>query len=237
MVISGSGTGSVLSDVPGIDCPALCSNQWNLGSTFTLTATAGPNTRFVRWSGACSGTDTTCAVTETAAVHAEAVFAEQVRLTLSVDASRASGTIVSRPAGLSCPGICTASFDKGQVVTLTARPGTGSRLETWGGACSGRGVCTVTADAAKTVTARFASGTRRLAASVAGKGKIVSSPAGISCPTKCSAQFGVEATVKLRAVPAKGYRLSGWAGACKGQGTCSITLGADAKVRATFKRR
>jgi hypothetical protein len=76
-----------------------------------------------------------------------------------------------------------------------------------------------------------------LTASVAGNGKIVSSPAGISCPSKCVAQFAAAATVTLRAVPAKGYRLSGWTGACTGRGGCSVTLNGDAKVRATFKRR
>ena len=237
VVVRGSGTGTVQSDVPGIDCPALCSNQWNQGATFTLTATPGPNTRFVRWSGVCATTDETCEVTAAAPVHAEAVFAEQVALTLTVDASRASGTVVSTPAGLSCPGTCTARFDKGQLVTLTARPGTGSQLEQWGGACSGRGVCTVAVDAPTTVTAAFASGTRRLATSVAGKGRIVSSPSGISCPTKCAATFGVETTVKLKAVPAKGYVLRAWTGACKGHAGCSVTLGADTTVRATFKRR
>jgi hypothetical protein len=76
-----------------------------------------------------------------------------------------------------------------------------------------------------------------LTASVAGKGKIVSSPAGLSCPSRCVAQFAADATVTLRALPAKGYRLSGWTGACKGRAGCSVTLNADAKVRATFKRR
>jgi hypothetical protein len=172
-----------------------------------------------------------------AGVRAEAVFAQQVQLTLNVDASRASGTVVSTPAGLSCPGTCTAKFDKGSTVTLTARPGTGSRLEAWGGACSGSGACSVTADQAKTVTAAFGVGGRRLTASVSGKGKIVSSPAGLSCPSRCTAQFAADTTVRLRALPAKGYRLSGWSGACKGRTGCSVTLNADAKVRATFKRR
>jgi hypothetical protein len=237
VVLSGTGTGTVQSDVPGIDCPALCSNTWNLGTQFTLTATAPANSRFVRWSGPCGNTAPTCVVTMSGGVRAEAVFALQIPLTLNVDASRASGTVVSNPPGLSCPGTCMAVFDKGQTVTLTARPGTGSRLDAWGGACNGRGSCSVAVDAAKTVSATFGVGARRLTASVAGKGKIVSSPSGISCPRKCVAQFATDATVSLRAVPAKGYRLSGWTGACKGRAGCSVTLNADAKVRATFKRR
>jgi hypothetical protein len=237
VVLSGTGTGTVQSDVPGIDCPALCSNQWNQGTVFTLTATPGANSRFVKWSGPCGTTDPACVVTMSAGVRAEAVFALEIPLTLNVDASRGSGTVVSSPPGLSCPGTCTAGFDKGQTVTLTAEPGTGSRLEAWGGACSGHGACSVTADEAKTVSAIFGVGTHRLTASVSGKGKIVSSPARISCPSKCVAQFTADATVTLRAVPAKGYKLSGWTGACKGRAGCSVTLNANATVRATFKRR
>jgi hypothetical protein len=236
VVVSGTGTGSVQSDAPGLQCPGECSNTWNQGSAFTLTATPGLNTRFVRWSAPC-GTDPTCVVTMDAATRIDAVFAFQVPLRLTVDASRASGTIVSSPAGLSCPGTCTASFDQGQVVTLTAQPGSSSRLEAWGGACSGRGACSVTVDAAKSVTATFGARFRRLTASVSGKGKIVSTPNRLSCPSRCSSQFDVGSVVKLRAVPAKGYKLRRWSGACTGRFGCTVRLDADATVRATFKRR
>jgi hypothetical protein len=237
VVLTGTGTGTVQSDVPGIDCPALCSNTWNLGTLFTLSATAGPNSRFVKWTGPCANTPPTCVATMSAAVRIEAFFAHQFPLTLSVDASRASGTVISTPAGVSCPGKCVANFDQGELVTFVAQPGTGSRLEAWGGACSGRGECTVTVDQAKAVTATFGLRFRRLTTSIAGKGKIISSPAGIACPSRCIRQFDADSTISLRAVPAKGYKLSGWSGACKGTARCTVTLSGDAKVRATFKRR
>jgi hypothetical protein len=238
VVLTGTGTGSVKSDVPGIECPALCSNTWNLGTQFTLTATPGPNTRFVKWTGPCGSTDPACVVTMSSAVHAEALFANQIPLTLTVDASRASGTVISDPAGISCPGTCTANFDQGQAVTLIAQPGSSSRLETWGGECSGSGACSVTVDQALTVTATFGLRFRRLTASFSGKGKIVSSPAGISCPPRCGAQFDADSTVSLRAVPAKGYKLTGWTGACKGKAArCSVTMSGNKSARATFKRR
>lgn len=237
VVESGTGTGSVTSDLPGLACPALCSNQWNAGTAVTVTAAPAAGSRFVGWTGPCTTTTSTCAVTISAATHIGAVFALQVPLTLSVDASRASGTVVSTPAGISCPGTCTANFDQGQVVTLTAQPGASSRLEGWGGECSGRDACSVTVDQAKSVTATFGPRFRLLKTSVAGKGKIVSSPAGIACPGRCSGQFEVDSKIILRAVPAKGYKLTGWTGACKGRGGCSVTLSNDATVRATFKRR
>ena len=79
VVIGGTGTGTVQSDLPGLNCPGTCSAVWNQGSQFTLTATAGPNTRFVHWLGPCSGTDVTCAVTMSGGVHADAVFARRSR--------------------------------------------------------------------------------------------------------------------------------------------------------------
>ena len=237
VVLSGTGTGTVQTDMPGIGCPGICTGQWNQGTQFIVTATAGTNSRFVQWTGPCTTTDPTCAVTLNTATHIGAVFALQVPLTVSVDASRASGTVVSNPAAISCPGTCTANFDQGQVVTLTVQPGSSSRLEAWGDACSGRDACTVTVDQARTVTATFGLRFRRLTTSVVGKGKIVSSPAGIACPSKCAVHFDADSTVSLRAVPAKGYKLSGWTGACKGRAACSVTLSGDATVRATFKRR
>ena len=43
----------------------------------------------------------------------------------------------------------------GTVVTVTATPATGSTFTGWSGACSGSGACSVTMDAAKSVTATF----------------------------------------------------------------------------------
>src|SRR2546426_6850089 len=47
----------------GITCGSICSASFNTGTTVTLTATPGTQARFKGWSGACSGTTTTCTVT------------------------------------------------------------------------------------------------------------------------------------------------------------------------------
>jgi uncharacterized repeat protein (TIGR02543 family) len=77
--------------------------------------------------------------------------------TLTVSTTAASGSSGSvTGGGISCGSTCTANVVQGGSVTLTAVPGTGSMLSSWGGACSGTSTtCTVTMDAAKSVTAAF----------------------------------------------------------------------------------
>ena len=49
------------------------------------------------------------------------------------------GSIVSTPAGIDCPGACTADFDNGQSVLLTATPDATSTFVKWFGACTNAG--------------------------------------------------------------------------------------------------
>jgi hypothetical protein len=65
-------------------------------------------------------------------------------------------------------------------------------------------------------------------------GRVVSTPAGIDCPTTCSMTAPEGASFTLNAEPADGVELSGWGGMCAGIGGCSVTLNADADVSAGF---
>jgi uncharacterized repeat protein (TIGR02543 family) len=78
-------------------------------------------------------------------------------LSLSITKSgTGTGTIASSTGGINCGSTCSASITTGTSVTLTAAPDSGSTFTEWTGACSGPGACTVTMDAAKSVTATFA---------------------------------------------------------------------------------
>ena len=66
-----------------------------------------------------------------------------------------SGSVSSSPAGIDCAFSCSADFDTGSAVTLTAAPGPSSAFLGWSGACTGTGTCQVTVDVAKSVTATF----------------------------------------------------------------------------------
>jgi phospholipase C len=74
-------------------------------------------------------------------------------------ASPATGTISSAPAGISCPGTCSATFDSGTQVVLTESPGAPSTFAVfggWSGACTGTATtCTITVSGTEAVTAAF----------------------------------------------------------------------------------
>jgi hypothetical protein len=70
-------------------------------------------------------------------------------------AGAGTGTVTSSPAGINCGAGCSASFAAGTAVALTATPAAGSAFSGWSGACTGAGSCSVTMNAAKSVTATF----------------------------------------------------------------------------------
>ncbi len=74
-------------------------------------------------------------------------------------------------------------------------------------------------------------------AGVKGSGRIMSAPAGISCPGDCTEIYGgtVDA-VELSATPDNGYIFSGWSLACSGKGACKLPFGRDKAVIATFEK-
>jgi hypothetical protein len=77
------------------------------------------------------------------------------KVTLEVEVGgQGDGTVVSHPAGLSCPLQCRLRVRKGTRVVLTAKPSQGSQ-STWMNACGASLTCTVTMTASKTVTIVF----------------------------------------------------------------------------------
>jgi len=147
-----AGRGSVESDVPGVDCAASCGTDWDAGSVVALEPLAGTGQRFVRWSGACTGSDR-CDVKLDAARSVAALFAPD-RLGLVVAVSgRGKVTGAGAPCAASR---CVRSARSYTPLRLRATPVKGWRLAGWSGACTGRAVtCTVPMTKAAAVRARF----------------------------------------------------------------------------------
>jgi hypothetical protein len=168
--------------------------------------------------------------------------------TLTVSkAGAGSGMVTSSPAGISCGASCSAAYDDGTQVTLSAASSAGSSFAGWsGGGCTGTGTCMVTVTSATAVTATFnanatsnpnapAQQTLTVSKAGAGSGMVTSSPAGISCGASCSAAYDDGTQVTLSAASSAGSSFAGWSGGgCTGTGTCIVTVTSDTTITATF---
>jgi hypothetical protein len=232
---SGLGTGTVTSDVGGINCGATCSTARTQGTSVTLTATPSNVAIFSGWSGGgCSGTGT-CTIVMNGTTTVNAVFTPIPRaLSVSVIGS---GTVTSNVGGINCGVACTTTVNHGTSVTLTATPNANAQLSGWsGGGCSGTGTCTVPMTGDTSVTATFVTGKRLTVATAGtGSGTVTSDVGGINCGATCTTVRLQGTSVTLAATPSFGSMLTGWTGGgCSGTGTCTVVLANDTTVTATF---
>src|SRR6188508_1399469 len=231
---TGSGAGTVTSDVGAIACGATCSDVYDDGTPVTLGATASAGTRFAGWSGAgCSGTGA-CTVPMSQARNVTADFVALRRLTVTKLGS--GGGIVSSNVGeLDCGATCAEDYDEGTPVTLSATSAAGSRFAGWSGAgCSGTGSCTVTMSQARNISATFvAVYAITITKDGSGTGTVIGS--GISCGATCAEDYDDGTTVTLTASPAVGSQFVGWSGeGCTGTGTCTVTMNRSRALTASF---
>jgi hypothetical protein len=229
----GQGSGSIA----GAPLPGGCSNcrvPMDLDSVVSLTATADAGSRFVGWSGACTGTGT-CQVTMDDSKAVTALFGLTHQLSTSISGS-GGGTVTSSPVGIDCGTDCSEVYDTGTVVTLTATPNATSTFAGWsGGGCSGMGTCQVTMDGAKSVTGEFAASSLAVLRTGSGGGTVTSSPVGIDCGTDCSEVYDTGTVVTLTATPNATSTFAGWSGGgCSGMGTCQVTMDGAKTVTATL---
>jgi Divergent InlB B-repeat domain len=153
-------------------------------------------------------------------------------------AVRGRGAVISDVPGLLCSSSCVAPWNHNSALRLVAEPARGQRFIRWSGGCEGEiPRCDVLLDAPMSVTAVFAPARYQLAVRVTGQGRVTG--AGLNCrTTRCARALTSHRRVTLRATPAKGWRLKGWTGACRGaRATCSVPMSKATSVRATFVRR
>ena len=130
----------------GTTNPAVGPHTYASGTVVAVTATPAAGYAFSSWSGACTGTGT-CSVTMNGNKTVTANFT-QVNYTLTTAVSPSGG-------GTTNPAVGPHTYASGAVVVVTATPAAGYTFSSWSGACTGTGACSVTMNAAKTVTANF----------------------------------------------------------------------------------
>ena len=176
-----------------------------------------------------------------------------------------SGTVRSEPDGrLNCGPLCGVFMPGDNEVELTATAASGSVFSGWYYPCGGTDSCWVRMDEDRYAIARFTLVERaltvappppglipaatepaaqprplRLTLTTRGRGRVVSSPAGIDCGRTCSTELARGTTVILRAQPARGWVFTRWGDPCGSAGRpgeCVFHLDASAAVTATFQR-
>ena len=181
-------------------------------------------------------TTTGRSVTATRTYRPCAVTTSSYRLTVTL-AGSGSGRVTG--GGLSCSSSCSQNYPAGTKITLTGSAAARSSFAGWSGAgCSGTGTCTVTMNAARSLTATFAANSppaETLTIGLAGTGWGGVTGSGIACPGTCSKTFAAGTVVTLTATAASGSRFSGWSGAgCSATGSCTVTMSSNQSVTATF---
>ena len=167
-------TASIPNALPVGLSPTNCSSNSN-GSVTTITCALGniPSGQSVPATFTMTPTITSGSITATANVAGAQPDPNLINnsasvtttingtqtFTLTVTESGAgTGTVVSTnpPDNIMCPSTCSASFNAGTVVTLSATPNSGSLFAGWSGACTATsGTCMVTMSQAQSVTAMF----------------------------------------------------------------------------------
>ncbi|MDO9234424.1 MAG: InlB B-repeat-containing protein, partial [Aquabacterium sp.] len=171
LTVTKQGSGTVTSAPSGISCGttvASCSATYTSGTSVTLSAVAAPGYRFTTWGGACAGSAASCTGPIRSAVSVTAMFTlippppaptpppPPVSYSLTVT-NQGAGTVTSSPSGINCATtVCSANYNSGTSVTLSAAPRSGYTFTSWGGACSGTATtCTVAVTSALGVTANY----------------------------------------------------------------------------------
>jgi Divergent InlB B-repeat domain len=134
----------------------------------------------------------------------------------------AGGTGDSSPTGISCGTICSAQFDPGTPIQLTATADSAYFQKGWSGAgCSGHGVCSFVINADTTISADLVPKVTVYADVGAGNGTVEvsapSAPYGVCTglpPTTCTVLQGDEVTVAATADT--GSHFDQWTGDCAG---------------------
>jgi uncharacterized repeat protein (TIGR01451 family) len=150
---AGSGSGTVTSTPVGIDCGSTCTYTFTAGTVVTLVATPDASSTFAGWSGAATGTGT-ATITMDGNKTVAATFSK-IQYTLNINRT-GQGTVTSDIGGIYCGSVCSATYDAGTVVTLTATPDIDYQFDGWSGDASGSSSSVViTMDGNKTVGATF----------------------------------------------------------------------------------
>jgi hypothetical protein len=219
-----------------------CTYTFSNGTLLTLRGNVDSG-GFSSWDGACRGRAIVCRLIVDGPQTVKAAFSTGTPLDTSPGLNiilSGKGRVESLPKRIGCGsgGDCSAAFEGGEKVKLTASTSSPWKFANWGIDCLSRtaivnsNVCSVPVVEGTTVSATFRliRDELQIARAGDGKGVVTSDRGGIACGTSCSKTFVRGETVKLHAEPAQGSTFGGWSGPCSGRADCPVTMSQDKVV-------
>ena len=211
---------------------------YNYNTVVTLTAAPAIGWTFTGWTGACTGTTNTCAVTMTQA--------QSVTGTFTINTYTINASVTGENGTISSPGTTTVNYGSSQAYTFTPSAGyqvasvTVDDVALSGEALSAaitNGYTFSTVSGNHTIAVAYSILNYVLTTTQVGSGGITSSPAGITltAPGSTTATYNYNTVVTLTETPATGWSFTGWTGVCTGAAaTCDVTMTQAKSVTATF---
>lgn len=139
-------SGSVNYSAGGTLCSGgdVC-RTYDWDTTVTLSASAGANSAFMGWSGACAGqTGNTCTLANVRSAQSVGARFERLRVVQIGTSGDGSGTVAFGTSGVACIPASSSCrrFVPGTTVTVNASPAISSEVVTWAGASCAGNSCT-----------------------------------------------------------------------------------------------
>ena len=151
------------------------------------------------------------------------------------------GRVITSDGRVQCHARCKASYRRGTILRLTAKPDENYLFVRWEGGCIGVArICDIALDRAVSVRARFIGAWAGLRLSVGGPGT-VTSRSGLNCGGAAGIVCGVGvrygSTTTLTPVPSADGRFAAWGdGACAAAGVGPCTCGSRARTPRSLPR-
>lgn len=228
--LSVSGQGHVTSTPVGLDCTTACTAAFPLNASVVLTATGTNGYQFDHWTGDCSGT--TCTLAMSGPKNVTAVFYPLIFVTKNI---AGAGRVYTAGGEIDCGPTCMVAVAPGTHLFVFAEPDVNYVFAGWFGGCTGTSFCSITINAPTLINANFSPATT-LSVTKNGSGSVSSSPGGIDCGLYCGAKFAQGSSVTITATPDYGYGFDHWSGDCTGTSpSCTLTMSVDRNATATFR--
>jgi hypothetical protein len=235
-------SGEVVRMEGSVTCagPGVCSHQVRYGAPVRLSAVPSPGSRFIEWSGACSGSEACDFVAErhnpVEARFEPVATSPRLRVTFVGDGK---GRVFVGDAD-HCDESCELALEGDAPVAVHAAPDAWSSFEGFLDACTGRSGCFIapSSDVTEVIAdfRRHPQTTLSVVKTGSGSGTVASSDGRVDCGERCEVLVPADFPVTLVAKPGADALFVGWSAPCGADLECHLPISGPTAVQAEFVR-